>query len=49
MAPFEALYAKKCRTPLNWVQVEDRGYFEIDFITEAREQVSVIQSHSKAA
>ena len=42
MAPFEALFGKKCRTPLNWVEVGDRGYFGSDFIKEAREQVSVI-------
>jgi len=35
MAPFEALYGKKCRTPLNWVEVGDRGYFGPDFIKEA--------------
>ena len=49
MATFEALYAKKCRTPLNGVEVGDHGYFGPDFIKEAREQVSVIQSHLKAA
>ena len=49
IAPFEALYGKKYRTPLNWVEVGDRGYFRLDFIKEAREQVSVIQSHLKAA
>jgi len=49
MAPFEALYGKKCRTPLNWVKVRDRGYFGPDFIKEAREQVSVIQIHLKTA
>ena len=49
MVPFEALYGKKCRTPLNWVEVGDRGYFGPDFIKEAREQVSVIQSHLKTA
>ena len=32
MAPFEALYGKKCRTPLNWVEVGDRGYVGPDFI-----------------
>ena len=47
MAPFEALYGKKCRTPLNWVEVGDHGYFGPDFIKEAREQVSIIQSHLK--
>ena len=49
MATFEALYGKKCRTPLNWVKVGDRGYFGPEFIKEAREQGSVIQSHLKAA
>ena len=49
MSPFEALYSKKCRTPLNWVGVGDHGYFGPDFIKEAREQVSIIQSHLKAA
>ena len=49
MAPFEALYGKKCRTPLNWVEVGDRGYFRPNFIKEAQEQVSVIQSHLKTA
>ena len=49
MAPFEALYGKKCRTPLNWVEGGDRGYFGPDFIKDAREQVNVIQSHLKEA
>ena len=49
MAPFEALYGKKCRTPLNWVEVGDRGCFGPNFIKEAREQVSVIQSHLNVA
>ena len=49
MAPFEALHGKKYRTPLNWVEVGDCGYFGPNFIKEAREHVSVIQSHLKAA
>ena len=49
MAPFEALYGKRCRTPLNWVEVGDHGYFGPDFIKEARDQVTVIQSHLKVA
>jgi hypothetical protein len=27
MAPFEALYGRKCRTPLNWVEVGERRYY----------------------
>ena len=42
MAPFEALYGRKCRTPLNWVEVGDRGYFGPEFIQTARDQVSII-------
>ena len=49
MVPFEALYGRKCRTPLNWVEVGDRGYFRPEFIKEAREQVCIIRSHLKAA
>ena len=49
MAPFEALYGRKCRTPLNWVKVGDRGYFGPEFIQTARDQVSIIRSHLKAA
>jgi len=49
VSPFEAVYGKKYRTPLNWVEVGDRGYFGPDFIKEAREHVSVIQSNLKAA
>ena len=42
MAPSEALYGKKYRTPLNWVEVGGCGYFGLDFIKKAREQVSII-------
>ena len=43
MAPFEALYGRKCRTPLNWIEPSGRRYFGIDFANEAEEQVRVIQ------
>ena len=36
MAPFEALYGKKCRTPLNRVEVGDHGYFGLDFKLESK-------------
>ena len=49
MAPFEALYGRKCRTPLNWIEPGERRYFGIDFVTEAEEQVRIIQQHMKAA
>ena len=49
MAPFEALYGRKCRTPLNWIEPGERRYFGIDFVNEAEEQVRIIQQHMKAA
>ena len=49
MAPFEALYGRKCRTPLNWIEPSERRYYGIDFVKEAKEQVQTIQQHIKAA
>jgi len=49
MAPFEALYCSKCKTPLNWVEPRERRYYGIDFVKEVEEQVRIIQQHIKAA
>ena len=35
MSPFEALYGRKCRTPLLWSQVGERAFFGPDKIKEA--------------
>ena len=42
MAPFEALYGHKCRTPLNWIKPGERRYYGIDFVAEAKEQIHII-------
>ena len=49
MAPFEALYGQKCRTPLNWIEPGERRYYGIDFVAEAEERVRIFQQHMKAA
>jgi hypothetical protein len=49
MAPFEALYGQKCRTPLSWSQTGERKFFGPDVIVEAEEKVKVIQENLKAA
>ena len=49
MAPFEALYGRKCRTPLNWIEPSERRYYGIDFVKEAEERVQIIQQHIEAA
>jgi hypothetical protein len=49
MAPFEALYGRKCRTPLNWSETGESQVFGPDIIKEAGEQVQLIRNRLKAA
>jgi hypothetical protein len=49
MAPFAALYGRKCRTPLNWSEAGERTFFGPDMVNEAEEQVRVIQENLKIA
>jgi hypothetical protein len=49
MAPFEALYGRKCRTPLNWSETGESQVFGPDVIKEAEEQVQLIRNRLKAA
>jgi len=49
MAPFEALYGRRYRTPLSWSQTGERKIFGSDLVIEAEEQVKVIQGNLKAA
>ena len=37
MAPFEALYGRRCRTPLNWSENGERNVFGPDMVSEADE------------
>jgi hypothetical protein len=49
MAPFEALYGKKCTTPLLWSGVGERNFFGPDIIEEAEEKVRLIKDRLKIA
>src|SRR3954465_12814254 len=49
MAPFEVLYGRKCRTPLNWSETGERPLIGPDIIQHAEDQVHVIRKHLKAA
>ena len=49
MAPFEALYGRRCRTPLSWSQAGERKIFGPDLVSEAEEKVKVVQTNLKAA
>jgi len=49
MTPFEALYGRRCRTPLNWSEAGERTIFGPDVVQEAEEQVRLIQENLKIA
>jgi hypothetical protein len=42
MAPFEALYGRRCRTPLNWSEPGERNFFRPDMVKETEEKVQRI-------
>jgi hypothetical protein len=48
MAPFEALYGRRCRTLLNWSQAGEREIFGPDLVLEAEEKVRVIKKNMEA-
>jgi hypothetical protein len=49
MAPFEALYGRKCRTPLAWSEVGERTLFGPAIIEEAEEKVEKVRENLKIA
>jgi hypothetical protein len=48
MAPFKALYGRRCRTPLSWSQTGERKIFGPDLVIEAEDKVKTIQNNLKA-
>jgi hypothetical protein len=49
MAPFEALYGRRCRTPLNWSETGERKIFGPDLVVETENKVRLIQTNLKIA
>ena len=49
MAPYEALYGRRCRTPLFWDEVGERKLESVEFIEDAIEKVRLIRDRLKAA
>jgi hypothetical protein len=49
MAPFEALYGRKCRTPLAWSEVGERTLFGPAIIKEAEEKVEKVRENLRIA
>ncbi|XP_070004776.1 uncharacterized protein [Nicotiana sylvestris] len=49
MAPFEALYGRRCRSPIGWFEVGKAGLLGTDLVHHAMEKVKVIQERMKTA
>nr|AAX95936.1 retrotransposon protein, putative, Ty3-gypsy sub-class [Oryza sativa Japonica Group]ABA93392.2 retrotransposon protein, putative, Ty3-gypsy subclass [Oryza sativa Japonica Group] len=49
MAPFEALYGRKCRTPLFWDQTGEHQMFGTEVLTEAEEKVRTVRERLRIA
>ena len=49
MSPFEALYGRKCRTPLFWNQTGESQVFGPEILREAERQVQMIKQNLRTA
>ena len=49
MAPYEALYGRKCRTLVCWTDLNEHKLIESDIEKETKETIQVIQQRLKAA
>jgi hypothetical protein len=48
MTPFEVLYGRRCRTPLNWIEPGEKVIFGLDLVKEAKSIFCRIQENLKA-
>ncbi|KAK6153300.1 hypothetical protein DH2020_012939 [Rehmannia glutinosa] len=48
MAPYEALYGRKCRSPLHW-EIDDQWTPKADLVQEAMEKVKLIKERIRTA
>ncbi|WMV49917.1 hypothetical protein MTR67_043302, partial [Solanum verrucosum] len=49
MTPYEALYERRCRSPIRWFEVGEAGSIGPDLVHQAMEKVKFIQESLKAA
>ncbi|XP_052209305.1 uncharacterized protein LOC127812817 [Diospyros lotus] len=49
MAPYEALYGRKCRSPICWIEVGERQILEPELVQEMTEKIKIIQERIKEA
>ena len=49
MAPYEALYGRKCRTPLCWTELSEKKVIGPYLIRETEEKLKMIRERLKVA
>ena len=49
MTPYEALYGRKCRTPLCWMELSEKKVIGPDLIQETEEKVKMIRERLRVA
>ena len=49
MAPYEALYGRRCRAPIYWDEVGERKFLGPDIIQETEEKVRLIRERLRTA
>jgi hypothetical protein len=49
MSPFQALYGRSCRTPLQWDQPREKQVFGPDVLLEAEENIKMVRENLKIA
>jgi hypothetical protein len=49
MSPFQELYGRSCRTPLQWDQPGEKQVFERDILLEAEENIKMVRENLKIA
>ena len=48
MAPYEALYGRRCRTPMCWTELNEHKIISPDLVKDTEEKVQIIQQRLKA-
>ena len=49
MTPYEALYGRKCRTPVCCTELSEKKIIDLDLIQETKEKVKIIRERLKVA
>ena len=49
MAPYEALYERRCRTPMCWTELHEHKIIGLDLVKDTEEKVQIIQQRLKVA